>query len=259
MIEIRNLHAGYVHTPLFKDFNLHVDKKEFWTVAGPSGTGKTTLLYILSGLLKPESGIITIDTSPVSRPRPETGFVFQEHGLLPWCNVLDNILLGPRIRKFYGPDGKHAPLKNQAGLKEARERAGYWMDRLEILDQGGKYIHQLSGGQKQRAAIARSLILEPDLLLLDEPFSSLDISIREKLQELLLELAREAELTCILVTHSVEEAVFLGRKILILDNPPVSQPVVVDNPGSGRAGFRKDPGYKKQCQKVRAMLEKNNE
>lgn len=251
MIHVDSLTFAYPRqTPVFQDFNWKVERGEAWAVIGPSGCGKTTLLYLLAGLLPPNSGRILIDGRPLDRPRPHSGLILQEYGLLPWATVRQNAELGLRVRRFYGPDGKHAPEDFQPGVN-----VDYWLNRLGIDAQAEKYPGQVSGGQRQRAAIARTLALEPDLLLMDEPFSSLDAPTREGLQNLTLELASEQDLTLVIVTHAIEEAAIMGRKILLLGLPPNCQAKSIENPRAGENGYRETVAYLNLCRQLRARLE----
>lgn len=224
--------------PIFQDFNWQINRGEAWAILGPSGCGKSTLLYLLAGLRIPTSGRILFDGSLLTRPRPQTGLILQDFGLLPWATVQQNAELGFQVRTFYGPDGKHAPTSQQKHLS-----VDPWLDRLGLADERDKFPGQLSGGQRQRVAIARTLALNPDLLLMDEPFSSLDAPTRESLQELTLELRAENDLTLVVVTHAIEEAVILGQKILLLGQPPNRQPEMINNPGSGQTGYRDSSEY----------------
>lgn len=231
MIEISDLSFGYPQkTLLFEQFNWRVERCQSWAVLGPSGCGKTTLLYLLAGLWQPTAGEIRIDGQPLTRPRPQTGLILQDYGLLPWNTVLDNIRLGMRIRQFYGPDGRHAPRNSTATLEDAQR----WVDKLGLAGLEAQYPGQLSGGQRQRVAIARTLVLQPDLLLMDEPFSSLDAPTRLGLRDLTLALWREKQFTFVVVTHSIEEAAHLGQSILILGRPPHRQAEVIQNPCFGQ-------------------------
>lgn len=250
MINMSAVSYRFPEGPLiFADCSWSIDRGEAWSVLGPSGCGKTTLLYLLAGLLEPDRGQITVDGRVLHRPRPETGLIIQEYGLLPWATVRENARLGLEIRSFYGPDGTHAP-RNVIGLEEVDP----WLERLEIHDQADKFPGQLSGGQRQRTAIARTLVLQPDTLLMDEPFSSLDAPTREDLQDLTLELQRERDLTLVLVTHSIEEAALMGRKIVVLGQPPNRSPVVIDNVRGGTAGFRGTEEYHRMCDRLRKVL-----
>lgn len=213
---------------------------ERWAVIGPSGSGKTSLLLLLAGLLFPTSGHVLYDRTPVTGPVSEASLILQDYGLFPWKTVLENALLGLYLKKSPGPSGK--------------EKVLHILEMLGILDQQHKYPSQLSGGQRQRVAIARALAIEPKCLLMDEPFSALDALTREQLQETLLNLWRNYKFTVIMVTHSIEEAVFLGNKIVVLSPGPGRILKVVSN--STKDGLdRNSPDFYRQCSLVRSCLE----
>jgi len=251
MIQLDSIKFAYANQkPIFQDFSWEIQHGETWAVLGPSGCGKSTLLSLLAGLRFPTQGQVIIDEQVVTRPRPHTGLIIQEYGLLPWATVRENAQLGLRIRGFYGPDGTHAPADFQPALD-----VDPWLERLRLLPHAEKYPGQLSGGQRQRTAIARTLALEPDLLLMDEPFSSLDAPTREDLQTLTLELQAEEHLTLVIVTHTIEEAAILGKKILILGEPPNTTPRVSDNPQAGTPEFRNSPEYTAMCRDLRTKMD----
>jgi len=256
MIDLVDLSFTYPdQPPVFDRFSWHVETGEIWSVLGPSGCGKSTLLLLLAGLLQPQAGQVLIGGYRITRPRPRTGLILQEYGLLPWATVYDNMALGLRIRRFYGPDGRHVPQDDHVDQSETRTRVDHWLGRLDIGELAGKYPGQISGGQRQRAAIARTLALQPDLLLMDEPFSSLDAPTRESLQVLTLELCAEAGLTVILVTHNIEEAAFVGQRVLQLDNPPNRQAQVADNPHAATAAYRCSSEYQAACSSLRERMD----
>lgn len=251
MIQIQSLTYTYSQgNPVFLDFNLEIERGESLSILGPSGCGKTTLLYLLAGLRLPTAGRIIIDGQEITRPRPHTGLILQEYGLLPWATIADNARLGLRIRNFYGPDGTHAPLKDASEVN-----VDFWLERLGLGDIRGKYPGQVSGGQRQRTAIARTLALNPDLLLMDEPFGSLDAPTRENLQDLVLNLWQEQALTLVIVTHTIEEAAALGRKVLILKQPPNTSAEIIDNPGIMAPDFRNSKIFSELCKSLRARME----
>ncbi|MBT4088278.1 MAG: ATP-binding cassette domain-containing protein, partial [Deltaproteobacteria bacterium] len=230
MIEISNLTFSYPNqSRLFEGFSLSIKKGELWSIIGPSGCGKSTFLYFITRLIKSDSGTISIDSEISNRPRPQTGLVLQDHGLLPWSTVQKNVDLGLTIRKFYGPDGLHAPSGSKLDKNAEKRIVDYWLQRLGIAELKDKYPSQMSRGQRQRTALARTLALSPDLLLMDEPFSALDAPTSKDLQDLIVELNRERDLTCITVTHNIEEAVFMGRKILILGKTTNRKPEIISN------------------------------
>lgn len=252
MIRLESITQSYQQgPPVFQEFDWVVESGEAWAVLGPSGCGKTTLLYLISGLVPPTTGEIIIDDQHLERPRPHTGLILQDYGLLPWATVRQNAELGLRVRRFYGPDGKHAPEDMQPA-----QDVDMWLDRLGLGEQVDKYPGQLSGGQRQRTAIARTLALNPDLLLMDEPFSSLDAPTREGLQLLTLELMTEEKITLIIVTHSIEEAAFMGKKILLLGTPPNKKADIIPNPSSGRPEFRETNTYQDLCRDLRERMDK---
>lgn len=255
MIHIHNLTFAYAgKPPTLEAFNWRVDPGELWAVIGPSGCGKTTLLYLLAGLLFPTSGEIRVQGRRLSRPRPETGLVLQDHGLLPWATVSDNTRLGLKIRRFYGADGRHAPVDAPVDDASGNRDAAHWLKRLNIDHLADQFPLKLSRGQRQRTAIARTMVLAPDLLLLDEPFSALDAPTREDLQHLMVALNRESGLTCIIVTHDIEEAVGMGEKILALTGEAGRPPEVVENDCTLKAGGRDGAGFKTLCEDLRQLL-----
>ena len=250
MIETKNLTFAYKNQPpIFQDFSWKILRGEMWAILGPSGCGKSTLLYLLAGLQMPLAGKVLIHGKSLTRPRPHTGLIIQEYGLLPWATVRENAELGQRIRVFYGPDGTHAPADFQP-----TQSVDPWLERLRLLPLADKYPSQISGGQRQRTAIARTLALEPDLLLMDEPFSSLDAPTREGLQNLTIELQAEQNLTLVIVTHSIEEAAVLGKKILLLRDPPNKFPEVIENPAADQKKYRESNEYLALCRDLRALM-----
>jgi NitT/TauT family transport system ATP-binding protein len=260
MLDVRDLTFGYAdQLPLFRDFDWQVSANEAWAIIGPSGCGKSTLLYLLAGLRQPTRGKIEIGGQPLVRPRPRTGLILQDYGLLPWATVAENAALGLRVRRFYGPDGRHAPTGERLGRKEIDQRVNRWLDRLGIIALQAQYPSQISGGQRQRTAIARTLAMNPDLLLMDEPFSSLDALTREDLERLTLELRTETGVATIVVTHNIEEAVYLGQKLLLLRQPPHHKPLIVDNPQAGQFDYREQGAFQARCNQVRTLLDKSND
>lgn len=258
MIEIQELCFSYAgRSQLFEGFSLLIGRGEAWSVVGTSGCGKTTLLYLLAGLLKPTGGKIVIAGHPVRRPRPRTGLVLQDHGLLPWATVEENARLGWIIRGFYGPDGKHSPEDAGTDRLAAMEKVDAWLERLQIDHLRKQYPSRLSRGQRQRAAIARTLSLDPDLLLMDEPFSALDAVIREELHKSMLAYQRDSGLTSILVTHDIEEALRMGTKVLVLSSTCNRSARVLENPigdGQEKTGL---PDARGRIEDLRRMLEES--
>jgi ABC-type nitrate/sulfonate/bicarbonate transport system ATPase subunit len=208
-------------------------------IVGPSGCGKTTLLLIIAGLVEPTGGSIYFQDTPVTAPNRKTALVLQEYGLFPWKKVAANILLGAKLQKIEVSEQRLETLKNE----------------LEIEGLDHLYPTQLSGGKRQRVALARALLLNPLLLLLDEPFAAIDTVTREKLQNQLLRAFKKREFSFIIVTHNIEEAVFLGKKIIILGTGRPSIQSVIDNPGTGEVGYRNQPAFFELTAKIRDILE----
>jgi len=243
MIQVQALTFAYPGLP-------PVFQGETWAILGPSGCGKTTLLYLLAGLRRPAQGRIVVGGQPLERPRPHTGLILQDYGLLPWATVRANAALGLSVRNLYGPDGVHAP----RDYKPTTDVSA-WLERLGLAPIAHQYPAQISGGQRQRTAVARTLALQPDLLLMDEPFASLDAITREDLQALTLELCAEQALTLVIVTHAIDEAAALGQKILLLGKPPNRRPLLFDNPHVRQPGYRHSAAHQALCLELRQKLE----
>ena len=241
--------------PVFESFAWQGAKGEVWSILGPSGCGKSTLLLLLAGLLCPQQGEITVRDTPLARPRPGTSLILQEYGLLPWATIRGNVELGLRIQRFYGPDGRHAPRGTALAAGDARSRVDHWLSRLAIAEVADRFPGEVSGGQRQRAAIARALVMDPDLLLMDEPFSALDAPTRESLQHLTLSLCAEAHLTVVLVTHSIEEAAYIGQRVLLLKTPPNRATNVIDNEHVTDDAYRSSIAYQTTCARLREILD----
>jgi ABC-type nitrate/sulfonate/bicarbonate transport system ATPase subunit len=262
MIELRQLSfrysglgmgGGQRPPAIFERFDWRVEQGEAWAVLGPSGCGKSTLLYLLAGLRMPTGGEVRVGRARLAKPRPKTGLILQDYGLLPWATVRENVSLGLRMRTFYGPDGKHAPSDEEQADIEGHTQ--YWLERVGLAQVSSQYPGQISGGQGQRTAIARTLALNPDLLLMDEPFASLDAPTRGGLQRLVRSLQAEQDLTTVIVTHSIEEAAVLGEKILILGDPPNHEPEIIDNPQAADEEYSNSRDYQRLCSQLGEMLE----
>lgn len=257
MIEIENLGFTYSgQAPIFENYSLKIRRGEAWALIGPSGCGKTTLLYLLAGLRRPSGGSIHIDGQPMTRPRPRTGLVLQDHGLLPWATVRQNARLGLTIRTFYGSDGRHAPTDERMDRVDADRRVSRWLDELGLKGLQHQFPVTLSRGQRQRTALARTLAMQPDLLLLDEPFSALDAPTREELEHIILSQQEAGDLTIITVTHDIEVAVVMGRKILALGDGPNLKARVIENEAACGVESKSSPAFREKCTELRHLLGK---
>lgn len=238
MISIDGLHVRYGTETALDNVSLTIADREACAIIGPSGCGKTTLLLTLSGLLKPLAGEVRIDGLQLTGVRRRTSLVLQDYGLLPWKTVRQNIIFPLRSR---GMD-----------LEQAESRLNAVLSHVGIAECADKFPGEISGGQKQRVALARALVLEPDLLLMDEASSALDAITREAIQNLILQLYQERPMTLVLVTHSIEEAVFLGQKIIIMGQGQIRR--IMDNPCFGLSNARTRTDYHQMCLRVREGL-----
>jgi len=215
-------------------------------VIGPSGCGKSTMLLLAAGLLAPSAGAVRVgggadaDGEPLAGPRRETALILQDFGLLPWKTVEANAGLGLEVRGV--------------PADERRRRSAEALERVGLGEFAHAYPAELSGGMRQRLALARAVALDADLLLMDEPLSALDALKREDLQDVLLELWQRRGHTQVLVTHSIEEAVFLGRRVVVMTPRPGRVAAIVDNPEMGEAGYRNSELYHERCVRLRRVL-----
>lgn len=200
------------------NINFAVSPGEFLCIVGPSGCGKTTLLQLLAGLLPATKGRVLLKGAPLSEPHPEISIVFQKPNLMPWRTVLDNVLLPLQIHAI--------------PADEAKKRAQETLTLVGLSEFVSAYPKALSGGMEQRVAVARALVQQPRILLLDEPFGALDALTRERLNTELLRLWRNRNLTAIMVTHNIREAVFLADRVLVLSPRPttISAEFIIDLP-----------------------------
>jgi NitT/TauT family transport system ATP-binding protein len=208
--------AGKGKVVALDDVNLDIHKDEFVTILGPSGCGKSTLLFAVAGLIAPTTGRVLVDGGPVTKPGADRGVVFQDYALLPWRTVRHNISLGLRIRRV------------DAATRRQVEDEYLAMFHLEGF--GDRYPHELSGGMRQRVAVARTLANTPDVVLMDEPFAAVDAQTRAVLGEELARISVTHRMTVAFVTHSIEEAVLLGDRIVVMSPRPGRVQQVLDVP-----------------------------
>ena len=227
-----------------KDISFEMQRGEFVCLVGPSGSGKSTLLRLIAGLLRPTSGDIYLDDAPITAPNPRIGIVFQTSNLMPWRTVLDNVALPLELRgtpraKRYEIARKHIALVALEGFEQ-------------------HYPHQLSGGMQQRAAIARTLVQNPELMLLDEPFGALDALTREYLNQELLRIHQAEKVTVLMVTHAIHEAVWLADRVLVLSQRPgvlkADIPITIPRPRT--EDVITDPRYLALVKKVRSFIDR---
>lgn len=221
MIEISGLSKAYrgqdgSTVQALADVNLVVHDNEFLTVLGPSGCGKTTMLKMIAGLIPADSGSITIDGNQVHGPGPERAMVFQNFALLPWTTVLDNVAFGLEMRGV--------------GKAQRHERARELIATVGLAGFETKRPGELSGGMQQRVGLARALAVEPSVLLMDEPFGAVDEQTRRLLQEELLAIWERNRITVVFITHSMEEAVLLGDRVVLMSARPGQIAEIVDVP-----------------------------
>ena len=247
MISIENLSVNYksdsdVYTAI-SGINLTIPEGGTLAVIGPSGCGKSTLLKAIAGLIPEYEGTIKINGDEVNPKKQTIGFMPQNYGLLPWRTVIDNIRLGMKI--------KRAPeLLDRKVLKKL-------MRQLGIEGLGHRYPTELSGGQQQRVALARVFALQPDVLLMDEPFSALDAITREEMQDIFLKLWQKNNVSTIFVTHYVEEALYLGQRIAILSASSGNINRIVDNPLFGGKDIRQNPEFLEMSLKLKNSIKKD--
>ena len=234
------------HVQALKDVSLDIKSGELMSVLGPSGCGKTTLLNIVAGFLAPTEGRIVLNGHDVAGPDAERGMVFQQGALFEWMSVRDNVSFGPRMagrrENDWGTQVDH--LLDVVGLRDFKEKA----------------VYELSGGMQQRVALARCLANDPDVILMDEPLGALDALTREKMQGLVLRLWKETGKTIILITHSVEEALLLGERLLVMAPRPgriheeYRLPFADDGVGKDLREVKKAPEFGARREEILSMI-----
>lgn len=234
------------HVQALQDVSIDLKAGELLSVLGPSGCGKTTLLNIVAGFLAPTSGVMTLNGHTITGPDAERGMVFQQGALFEWMNVRDNVSFGPRMK----------------GQKPAEyeDNVNHLLEIVGLGDFKEKAIYELSGGMQQRVALARCLANDPDVILMDEPLGALDALTREKMQSLVLRLWKETGKTIILITHSVEEALLLGERLLVMAPRPgrihkeYRLPFADLGVGQDLREVKKHPDYNATREEILAMI-----
>lgn len=221
-IKINDINKQYENkdkTPLqiLSEINLTIEKGQFVSILGPSGCGKSTLLSIVAGLTKPTSGEVLVNDTPVRKPGKDRGMVFQQAALFPWLNVTENVTF---------------PLVKEVSKKDAEEQAKKYLKMVQLGKYTKHYPHELSGGMQQRVAIARALAMNPEILLMDEPFGALDEQTRSRLHVQLEQIWMETKKTILFVTHSISESIKLSDRVIVMGTKPgtILQDISIDLP-----------------------------
>lgn len=242
MISVRSVTVDYGRgtktVRAVEDVSLDIAQGESLALIGPSGCGKTSLLFAMAGLHQPVSGTIEIGGVPVSGPRKEIALILQNAGLLPWKTVLQNANLSLLLNKEY--PGKTADAV---------------LDELGVGGVKSRFPSELSEGMKRRVGVARALSTSPSVMLMDEPLASLDTLTKERIQNLFLELWRQHQFSLVLVTHDIEEATFLGQRIVVLTERPARIKMVVGNPNMGDPAYRGTESFMAVARQLREALE----
>jgi len=235
--------TGKPSVEALRDINIAINEGEFVSIVGASGSGKSTLLRIIDGLIAPNAGGVLVDGVNVTRPGPDRAMVFQQDSLLPWKTVLENVAYGLTLAKKPWP--------------EAARVAGRFIAMTGLTGFESHYPHQLSGGMRQRVNVARALAVDPRILLLDEPFAALDAQTREIMQTELLSIWRESRKTILLITHQIDEAVFLSDRVIVFSARPgsVRQEVRIDLPRPRQLELKRTPEFSGLVDRIWKLIE----
>lgn len=206
MFELHQVAFHYDHRPVLADLNLTVEDGSWVSIVGPSGIGKSTLLFLLAGFLKPTEGSVRFRGTPVTGPAPARGIVLQDLGLFPWLSVIQNVRFGLELQRL--------------PAKAVRSKALAALELVRLRDHADDPVDALSGGMRQRVALARTLVMDPDVLLLDEAFSALDANTRQNLAADVRQIHDQTGVTTVLVTHSIDEALAVSDRIIALNGQP---------------------------------------
>ena len=235
MLEIKNLSVSYDELPVLDNINLEIPDGEIYTIVGPSGCGKSTLLKAVATLIPVCSGQILFNDTPISTKCHTIGYIPQNYGLLPWKTVEQNIALALKV-------------KGISLIKDGVCVVDVALKRIGLFESKQKFPQSLSGGQKQRVAIARAFVLQPDILLMDEPFSALDAMTKEEMQQFFLDIWQGRRGSTLFITHDIEEAVFLGRKVVVM--LPGKGIQILESPTVDRDSA----AFGKTCAQIRKMM-----
>ncbi len=216
IISLKNAFQKYDDKTILNGINLNIREGEFITVVGPTGCGKSTTLRLILGAETPTSGEAIMDSKIITKPDRNRGVVFQKYSLFPHKTVRENVMFGLELEKFNLFDPLINTRKWLATRRQFRVEANKYLERVRLLEHAEKYPNQLSGGQRQRTAIAQAMIMKPQVLMMDEPFGALDEGTREEMQVFTLEQWKETKQTVLFVTHSLEEAIFMGTRLVVI-------------------------------------------
>lgn len=247
-LSVRHLDLVYATSrgplPALRDLTFGINKGEFVSILGPSGCGKSTLLKLASGLIAPTAGEISLAGRPVSGPRPDVGIVFQQPTLLPWRNVLNNVLVPIRARRTPNQDD--------------RRQAEALLALVGLAPFAKHYPHELSGGMQQRVGLARGLVHDPELLLMDEPFAALDAMTRESMMDELQRIWLAAQKSVLFITHSIPEAVYLSDRVVVFGPRParVLDELVIDLPRPRTVDTMATPAFTEYSHHLRSIFRK---
>ncbi len=246
MIQIKNISVFYESKEKVKaleSISFKAESDDICAIIGPSGCGKTTLLNVLSGIIKKYEGEVLLDKEELNPHIHKIGLIPQNFGLLPWKTVKENCLLPFKIR-------------GEKINSETIEKMNTMMKRLNINGLENRFPRELSGGQRQRVSIVRSFLMKPDLLLMDEAFSALDAIIRDEAQELFLDIWNENKMTTFFVTHSIDEALYMGKKIIVMSNTPGEIIEVIDNTLFNNKNYKEDKDYSRSFSHIKNMVKR---
>lgn len=246
MIQIKDLSVFYESkkekVKALGPISIDIESEDICAIIGPSGCGKTTLLNVLSGIIKEYEGEVLLNSEKLNPHIHNIGLIPQNFGLLPWKTVQENCILPLKIKKV------------NVNNKEILDKMDLMMKRLDIYDLKHRYPRELSGGQKQRVSIVRSFLMNPDLLLMDEPFSALDAIIREEAESLFLDIWNENKSNTFFVTHNIDEALYMGKKIIVISNTPGRIIEVIDNKLFNNKDYKNDPCYPKMFSHIKDLV-----
>lgn len=248
LVKLNEVSFGYEKRVILNKVSFELKKGTSYAIVGKSGAGKSTLLNLVAGFIKPTQGEIIINGEKLIKARKNTGFLFQELGLFPWQTVYETVSMPLKL------NGYNKKYKDKQYIKNKVIHLLQDMNLEHLID---KYPSELSGGEKQRVALARTLTLEPDLLLMDEPTSSLDPMTKESIGKLIIEGQRKIKSTLVFVTHDIEEAVLLGDRILVMgDDYKINE---YENPYSGQSNAKEQIGFYETCIYIRKLLKSETE